>query len=80
MLDFIPIVEKLTFTEGQSQGDSVCADITIVSDFFVESQESFEVLLFPDPEDVFGAVIQPGKDRGTVVISDGEENNGKFRK
>lgn len=73
--DFIPIVEKLTFTKGQSQGDSVCTNITIISDTFVERQETFEVLL--DTEDRFAVVIQPEKDRGTVTISDGEEYNSK---
>ena len=78
VLDFIPIAEKLTFAEGLSQGDSVCAEITIVSDVFVETQETFEVQLLPDPDDLFAAIIQTGKDRGTVTISDGEENNSEF--
>ncbi len=78
-LDFIPLIEeKLTFTDGQFQGDSVCAEIMIVSDVFVETKETFEVLLIPDQDDLFAAFIQTGKDKGTVIISDGEENRSKF--
>ena len=61
-------------------GDSVCAEIMIVSDIFVEAEETFEVLLLPDPEDLFSAVIIPGMDRATVTIMDGEEYNSEFIK
>lgn len=74
VLDFIPIAEQLVFTDGQDRGDSVCTDITIISDFFVETQEVFEVVLLPNPEDLFAAIIQAGKDRALVTISDREDN------
>ena len=53
-------------------GDSVCADITIIQDIFVETKETFEVMLLPNPNDLLGAIIQPGKDRAIVTISDGQ--------
>ena len=53
-------------------GDSVCADITIIQDIFVETKETFEVMLLPDVNDLLGAIIQPGKDRAIVTISDGQ--------
>ena len=56
-------------------GDSVCTGITIVSDFFVESAETFEVLLLPNPEDSIAVIIQPGMDRAVVEI---RENSSKF--
>ena len=74
MLDFIPVGERLVFTDGQSRGDSVCADIIIIPDFFVETEEVFEVLLLPNPEDLLAAIIQAGKDRAIVTISDGEND------
>ena len=72
VLDFIPIAEQLVFTDGQTRGSSVCVDITIISDFFVETEEVFEVMLVPNPEDLFAAIIQAGKERAVVRISDGE--------
>ena len=72
VLDFIPIAEQLTFTRGQSQGDSVCANIMIIQDVFVETMETFEVMLLPDPNDILGAIIQPSKAKAIVTISDGE--------
>ena len=74
LLDFVPIAEQLVFTDGQGRGDSVCTEITIVSDFFVETQEVFEVMLLPNPEDLFAAIIQAGKDRAFIRISDGEDD------
>ena len=74
VLDFIPVTERLVFTDGQSRGDSVCAEITIIPDFFVEMDEVFEVMLFPNPEDLLAAIIQAGKDRALVTISDGEND------
>ena len=74
-LDFIPIAETLTFTEGQSMGDSVCTQLTILSDFFVETDETFEVLLLPDLENLLTANIQPGMDRAIVTILDSQEDN-----
>ena len=72
LLDFIPITEQLTFTRGQSQGDSACTDITIIQDIFVETQETFEVVLLPNLNDLLGAIIQPSKSNAIVIISDGE--------
>lgn len=66
-LDFISHLETLTFSSGQHRGDSVCADISILSDDFVESNETFNVLLVSSSP---VAVIQSGKDRATVVIMD----------
>ena len=59
-------------------GDSVCTGITIVSDFFVETEETFEVLLLPNPDDLLAAVIVSGVDRSVVTISDSEEENSTF--
>ena len=59
-------------------GDSVCAIVTIVSDIFVETEETFEVSLLPDPEDMFTAVITPGMGMATIIITDGEENSSKL--
>ena len=73
VLDFIPIAEPLVFTNGQGRGDSSCTEITIVSDFFLETEEVFEVMLIPNPEDLLAAIIQAGKDRALVTISDSEE-------
>ena len=53
-------------------GDSVCADITIIQDIFVETKETFEVMLLPNLNDILGAIIRPGKDRAIVTISDGQ--------
>lgn len=72
-LDFVPITEELVFTEGQSMGDSSCTDIIILYDTFVETQETFEVILLPNPNNIFRAFIQPGKDRALILISDGED-------
>ena len=77
-MDFTPISEVLTFTAGQSRGDSVCAPIMIVEDVFVESQETFEVVLLPTPEDFFKVLIVTGRDRSIVVISDGENNRSEY--
>ncbi len=71
-LDFIPIAETVTLTEGQSQGDSVCAEILIVRDDVIESQETFEVLLLPHPDYTLAAVVQPSKLMAIVTISDHE--------
>lgn len=71
-MDFLPIAEEVTFTEGQSVGDSACADITIIQDIFVESQETFEVMLLPDPNNLLGALINPSKAKAIVTISDGQ--------
>ena len=78
ILDFIPVVEQLTFTEGQLQGDSVCTDIIIIQDVFVETQETFEVMLLPDLNDILGAIINPSKSKAIVTISDGEMNSSKY--
>ena len=77
LLDFIPVSEALTFTRGQSQGDSACTDITIIQDVFVESKETFEVMLLPNPNDILGAIIQPSNSKGVVIISDGEMDRSK---
>ena len=74
MLDFTPVAEMIVFTDGQSRGDSVCTEITIIPDFFVETEEVFEVTLLPNPEDLLAAIIQAGKDRAFVTISDGEND------
>ena len=66
------MAELVTFTEGQSQGASVCTDITIIQDIFVEPMETFEVMLLPDPNNLLGAIIQPSKSKAVVTISDGE--------
>ena len=77
-MDFIPIAEEVTFTEGQSKGDSVCAEITIIQDPFVESMETFEVNLLPDPNNLLGAIIQPSKAKAIVTISDGEMDRSMY--
>ena len=59
-------------------GDSVCTGITIVSDFFVETEETFEVSLLLNPDDLLAAVIVPGMDRGVVTISDSAEENSMY--
>ena len=74
VLDFTPVAEMIVFTDGQSRGDSVCTEITIIPDFFVETEEVFEVTLLPNPEDLLAAIIQAGKDRAFVTISDGEND------
>ena len=50
----------------------MCTDIEIISDIFVETEEVFEVMLIPNPADLFAAIIQAGRDRALVRISDGE--------
>ena len=75
--DFLPIDEMLVFMNGQGQGDSVCTDIVIISDSFVEVIEVFEVMLFPYPMDRLVAFIQAGKDRALVRISD-RQDQGMF--
>ena len=79
VLDFIPVAEMIVFTDGQSRGDSVSTDITIIPDFFVEMEEVFEVMLLPNPEDLLAAIIQAGKDRAIVTISDGENDRSMYR-
>ena len=74
ILDFIPIAEEIMFTEGQSSGASECVDIMIIQDVFVEQKEIFEVLLLPNPQDLFAVFIKPGSDRALVSISDGEND------
>ena len=49
-----------------------------MSDFFIETEETFEVLLLPNPEDLLAAMIQPGKDRAIITISDSQEENSKY--
>jgi hypothetical protein len=78
ILDFIPIAEEVMFTEGQSVGGSACADITIIQDIFVEMQETFEVMLLPDPNNFFGALINPSKAKAIVTISDGQMDRSMF--
>ena len=78
VLDFIPIAEDLTFTEGQSVGGSACADITIIQDVFVEMQETFEVMLLPDLNNLLGAIINPSKAKAIVTISDGQMDRSKI--
>ena len=78
VLDFIPIAEELMFTEGQSVGDSACTEIMIIQDIFVEMQETFEVMLLPDPNNLLGAIIQPSKAKAIVTISDGEMDRSKM--
>ena len=56
-------------------GDSSCTDIIVVNDTFVEAKETFEVVLLPNPNNAFGAFIQPGNDRALIIISDGESFN-----
>ena len=46
----------------------------IIQDIFVETQETFEVLLLPDLNDPLGAIINPNKSKAIVTISDGEIN------
>lgn len=46
----------------------------IIQDIFVETEEVFEVNLQPNPEDLLAAIIQSGKDRAIVTISDGEND------
>lgn len=46
----------------------------IIQDIFVEMKETFEVMLLPNPNNLLGAIIQPGKDRAVVTISDGQLN------
>ena len=77
-MDFIPIAEDLTFTEGQSVGGSACADIMIIQDIFVESQETFEVMLLPDHNNLLGALINPSKAKAIVTISDGQMDRSMF--
>ena len=76
-MDYIPISEVLTFTEGQSRGDSMCTSITVFEDVFVESMETFEVVLLPTLEDLYKVLIITGKDRANVIISDGENDRSK---
>ena len=45
---------------------------------FVEAQETFEAVLLPTPEDFFKVLIVPGKDRATVIISDGEKDRSTY--
>ena len=72
MLDFITVADELTFMRGQKVGSSSCIDIRIIQDIFVEPQETFEVMLLPNPNDLFGAIIQPSKAKAIVTISDGQ--------
>ena len=74
VLDYIPISEVLTFTRGQTRGESLCVPIVIVEDVFVESEETFDLMLVPTPEDFFKVLFVPGRDVSTVVISDGANN------
>ncbi len=74
-LDFIPIAETVTLTEGQSQGDSVCTEILIIRDDILESKETFEVLLLPHPDYALTAVVQPSKRMAIVTISDREDDD-----
>ena len=71
LLDYIPISEVLTFTNGQYQGHSLCVHVTIIEDVFVEAKETFEVILLPTPEDLFKVLLVPGMNRAVVIISDG---------
>ena len=59
-------------------GDSVCTPIMIVEDVFVESKETFEVLLSPTPEDFFKVLLVTDKSKAAVIISDGENNSGIY--
>ena len=50
----------------------------IVEDVFVESKETFEVLLSPTPEDFFKVLLVTDKSKAAVIISDGENNSGIY--
>lgn len=75
-LDFVPHLETLTFSNGQHRGESLCTDILIIPDDFVESDETFQVLLVSSSP---AAVIQSGKDRATVVILDRRQPQGAYK-
>ena len=74
-LDFLPTLQVLTFTTGQSINDTACASVTIVEDVLVEAVETFEVTLLPTAADLFKVLIISGQDKGIVAISDGETDN-----
>lgn len=78
-MDFVPIHELLNFTEGQSRGNSSCADVVIIPDVYVEEVEFFEVMLLPNPEDRQATIIMADSDRALVAISDGENYRGIVR-
>ena len=73
--DFLPTLQVLTFTAGQSTNDTACASVTIVKDVLVEAVETFEVTLFPTAADLFKVLIISGQDKGIVAISDGKTHN-----
>ena len=77
ILDFIPTLQVLTFSMGQSTDDTVCAPIMIVEDVLIEAVETFEVTLLPTAADLFKVFIISGQDKGIVVISDGARDNSR---
>ena len=77
-MDYQPVSQQLTFTEGLSFGNVMCVVVEILQDALVENKEMFEVVLLPVPGDEFKVVLLPGDDRAVVVISDGTLFNSKF--
>ena len=75
VLDFLPTLQVLTFTTGQSTDDTACASVTIVEDTLIEAVETFEVTLLLTAADLFKVLIISGQDKGIVDISDGETHN-----
>ncbi len=63
---------------GLSMGDSICTSITIVEDLFIEEIETFEVMLYPAPDDYFKVLIVPGKEQAVITISDGQNHSSKY--
>lgn len=74
-LDYRPISETLEFTIGQAVGDSLCANISIRHDDYVEAAEMFEVNLHQVPEDSFKVLLVPEKEKAVVTIRDEDFGN-----
>lgn len=77
-MDFVPVYDEVTFTVGSTQDNSVCTEIHMVPDEFVESREVFEVQLLPNHNDPLGAIVQSDRMRALVAISDVETERRMF--
>ena len=75
ILDFLPTLQVLTFTTGQSTDDTECATVTIIEDVLIEAVETFDVTLLPTTADLFKVLIISGQDKSIVAISDGASDN-----
>ena len=64
--DFQSVSTQLSFTSGQTTGDTQCIDIQVLDDSILESDETFTLQLAAD--DISVVTISVGTDSSVVTI------------